>query len=100
MAEDLRLVRPFTLDIGDPTEPNWASLRKASTIKFLQGVSFGFAEEIIGFAEYVDGVFLVGIGESLRPFNELYRGESAEEASDIFFRAVIERAYSTGVQDE
>jgi hypothetical protein len=61
----------------------------------LQGVSFGFAEEVLGLVEYTDGTFLVG--ESLRPFLELYRGSDAELASDIFFRKTFELAYIEGV---
>jgi hypothetical protein len=89
--------RPFTLDIGDPNDASWSSVRPGEAIKALQGVSFGFAEEVLGLVEYTDGTFLVGIGESLRPFLELYRGSDAELASDIFFRKTFELAYTEGV---
>lgn len=89
----LTLTRPFVIDIGyAETSPEWASLREVP-LKVLQGCSFGAAEEVIGLLEYEDGLFVVGIGECLRPFIQLYEGRDVEQASDAFARAIIERAY-------
>jgi len=95
----LKQIRPFVLDIGDSKDPNWSSVRE-KPIKHLQGATFGFAEETIGFIEYEDGEFLIGIGESLRPFLTLYVGKDAEEASDVFFQAIYNRAYSDSESED
>jgi hypothetical protein len=92
-AKRLTRIRPFTIEFGDTKDAHWNSVRPERTIKALQGASFGFAEEIIGLIEYTDGSFLVGIGESMRPFIELYDGTSAEEASDAFIQALVSAAY-------
>ena len=63
--------------------------------KFEQGIfcEFGFAEEVIAMLDFScngdqEEYFYVGIGESLRPFVEVYSGNSREEASAAFTRAV------------
>lgn len=87
-----KITRPFTIDVGDQdNSPEWYMLRD-KPITALQGCSFGFAEEIIGLIEYSDGTFLVGVGESMRPFILLYEGRDAEQASQIFFLEILDRA--------
>jgi hypothetical protein len=86
---ELRTPREFTFIVGAPDDGQWESLDKERTIETLQGVVFGLAEEVIGLVQYTDGTYRVGVGESLRPFYELYVGPSALEASSIFLRAIL-----------
>src|SRR5580704_476893 len=92
--------RAFTIDIGDPKDsPEWQSLRDVP-IKQLQGCSFGFAEEVIGLVEWEDGVFTVGIGESMRPYHPKYEGTDAEEASKAFVQQILELQYDESEESE
>lgn len=57
---------------------------------FISGTfaDFGMAEECIGILELKDEddktIYEVGVGESLRPYNQLYIGSSCEMASKTF----------------
>jgi len=55
-------------------------------------VGFGFAEECIGLLEFVSETcsptFEVGIGESLRPYLQLYVGDNGTIASKTFIDAI------------
>jgi hypothetical protein len=54
---------------------------------------FGFAEEVIGLLEYEDGWFMVGIGESLRPFDKRYEGHDRVNAETAFWNALQKCAW-------
>ncbi len=71
--------------------------RKLRTASF---VEVAFAEEVIGFMEFKDGSFEVGIGESLRPYNQLYVGGDRYKASEVYLRAIQERAWHESVKEE
>lgn len=45
---------------------------------------FGWEEEVIGYIEFSDGTFEVGVGESGKDYILLYKGESREVASSKF----------------
>lgn len=86
--------RPFsivTCDISKAGE--WLTLHPEKEPISIIGCNFGFAEEVIGFVEYKDGSFEVGIGECLRPYDHLYAGEDDEAASKVFFEAILDTAY-------
>ena len=56
-------------------------------------VEYGLAEEVISLMTFKDGSYEVGIGESLRPYDQLYVGTSLEEATKHFLTAVREHTW-------
>jgi len=88
--------RPFTIVQGDPDNDVEWSYRTGMKVRSLIGCTFEACEEVIGLIEYETGEFEVGIGECLRPYDELYFGKDLEKASRIWFEAILERAYEEG----
>ena len=74
--------------------PGWSVIIDERELHSAIYVEYGIAEEVIALLEFKDGSFEVGIGECLRPYNELYSGEDREEASRIFLEAVKENTWS------
>ena len=84
--------RDFTIvsvtDI-DELSDSWKTEVIADT-DFISGTfaDFGMAEECLGLLEFEDvngkTIYEVGVGESLRPYDQLYIGNSCEIASKTF----------------
>lgn len=52
---------------------------------------FDFAEEAIVMF-HVGADWEVGVGESLRPYDQVYKGKSVQEASMLFVETILEHA--------
>jgi len=72
-------------DLG---EGSWSEVVGKRKLYAAIHVEFGLAEEVIGFLEFEDGTFEVGIGECLRPYDLRYAGKEREKASQAFIEAI------------
>jgi len=98
-VEGLLPQRPFTIasvdgprfSNGQKGNEGLLDWREAAGEEVERGVicEFNIAEEVIGLLDLAGGDYLVGIGESLRPFWEVYRGKDAERAALEFTKAII-----------
>lgn len=71
-------------DIG----PSWQIIIGGQDVNYIICAEFGFAEEVINLISYKDGDYEVGIGESLRPYDERYKGDKLEDAKEAFEKAL------------
>ena len=84
-AEDVDLDIAYAnkvLDFGD----NWLEINEEEPVEGWF-VSYGMADQVLGIVVYKDFVE-VGIGECMRPYNQLYRGRVEDCAVDIFIGEV------------
>ena len=72
----------------------WQAIVNNRTKEFICGtfVDFGFAEECIGLLEFkkseTESIYEIGVGECLRPYDQLYLGEDCNMASKIFIDTI------------
>jgi hypothetical protein len=77
-----------TID-GSKLPHSWAEFAvQGAEVTKVHYCEFGFAEEVIAMIELKSGEFEVGIGESLRPYQSLYRGTDRDEAQRQFEAAI------------
>ena len=77
---------------NEKLSPSWFEIVGERRLVSGTFVGFGMAEECIGLLEFVSEIcsptFEVGVGESLRPYIQLYLGDNGVIASKIFIEAV------------
>jgi hypothetical protein len=79
--DDETFTRDFEVTATDELEGGaWANVVGERKLKKATFAEFGFAEEVIALLKFEDGSFEVGIGESLRPYQQLYEGDDPEAA--------------------
>lgn len=70
----------------------WGEVVDTRIITRAQMCWFDFAEETIALMEFKDGTFEVGIGEPLRPYDQVYLGTEGKKALGMFFDTVQDHA--------
>ena len=84
----LRFTREFEIGTFKPLDcpdSNWWNLDEKRTPVEGTVCEFGMAEEVIGWIKYSDGTHEVGVGECLRPYDEIYKGKNARLAKRLFY---------------
>jgi len=66
------------------SSPGWGKVIGERKVVTAAACDAGFAEETILFLAFEDGTFEVGMGESLRPYNQVYKGSDEEVAVEKF----------------
>ena len=79
-------------ELGD----GWQGVVGTREVSNAIGVEYGLAEESIMMFEFKDGTFEVGIGESLRPYDQLYSGDDQLDATRAFLGAIHRCTFSCG----
>lgn len=92
----MTLKRKFDINTVPVSEvpENWKAIDPSKTIVKAIACNFGFGEETIGFLEYSDETFEVGVGEPLvaQEYISLYKGFDAQVASEKFVMEIMIRA--------
>jgi hypothetical protein len=91
-----KLTRPFELTtaVGAEIPGEWRAIDPTRTIGRAIAVNYEFAEETIAMLYYTDHTVEVGVGESLRPYERLYKGSNYNKASEEFVRAIMQRSFA------
>jgi len=86
-------VREFQVEVTQgsdvPNDGTWRELHPNKEIKEAVSCEFELAEEVVALIQYTDGIYEVGIGETMRPYIHLYTGPD---------RATAYASWWTGVQ--
>ena len=85
-------MRDVSIETVDSVGGSWAEVANNRPILSVTAAEFGLAEEVISLMRFVNGTFEVGIGESLRPYQQLYTGPRKSHAEDIFWATVRRHA--------
>lgn len=66
--------------------PDWVRQYEGRKIVNLVAATLGDADATCALISFEDDLFAVGVGNPLRPYEELYFGESVTEATRIWVR--------------
>lgn len=84
----MRAFEIATITDSNELGPAWQEIVEGRELEQTIYCEFGFAEEVITLLAFKDGSFEVGIGESLRPYDQIYVGDDEERALTDFLLAV------------
>lgn len=81
----------FNLGIENnpPMSTGWREVANGRTIVKAAFLDFGFADQCTAYFEFSDGTFEVGIGEALRPYDQLYSGNDGNDAKAAFMSKLL-----------
>jgi len=78
------------IDVG----PAWAGIIGEREVRKIFNTDFGLGDMSVSLIAFQDGSFEVGVGEALRPYDELYRGNDANEATEAYVSFIDDHTWS------
>jgi hypothetical protein len=100
VEDNVKFPRKFVLDSFDESEADenewgegWAEVVGDQKVIQAAFCEFGFAEESIGVLFFESGKCVVGVGECLRPYYEVYTGTDQKEAFEAFWKEVTKHIW-------